>query len=405
MTIYLYLAAPFNYVVTDSRGREKKRGQLNDLAEAGSIKGRGQKIGVIPGQYVNCRSVALPTNNKKKIEAILPNALEETFVGDIDDLFFRLIGPTNQPTKQALVVDRGQIKSLVNALAAAKFRLDQMVPDFAFMPDHANADYGAIFDGSGYVYLRQGPFDRKKIRQPLIGLWLESTPPSKDQSIAQLLDQRIQTIACNEEGALRRLGLSSDANILPWSSGQSWPDWIEKNHRNLPQFNLLQGEYTPSHRARNYGGLKFSLLVCLVAALLKIASDGYHYLGLINENARLDQDIKTLFSDTFPDVKRIVNPKVQMRNKIAELQNTGQDQDDFLALLSLVAPVAAQQRLEFESIDFRQDELVFTCLFSNFSALNRFHQQLQTLAGLEIRLDSSGSLNGKTSGRFIAVKQ
>ncbi len=43
MSLFIYLESPFDYVVTDSNGKEKSRGQLSKLEDILKIKARGPR--------------------------------------------------------------------------------------------------------------------------------------------------------------------------------------------------------------------------------------------------------------------------------------------------------------------------------------------------------------------------
>ena len=403
MSLYIHLEPPFDYIVTDSRGAEKSRGQLDELKDVSKIKAKGQKIGVVPGQYVNTRTIGLPTNNRKKIAKVLPNALENEVIGEIHSLFFRLVGPANKKVKHALVVDKELLKVWLAATEEAGIRLDKLIPDFALMPSHESADYSLVFDETGYVYVHEGSFHKKKIRQEFLGLWSNSKTQKPDShAMGDALSDSSICIACNNEVSLRRYGFSGKVDVVSWPVKENWGDWIGRNHRSVAEFNLLEGEFTPSHKVEKYGGMKFALFICAIAVFVKIGGDSYDYIRLIKEEARLDNRIRTLFIETFPEVKRVVNPRVQMLNKIAEIKGKNRGDNELLAILSLLSPVMRLSNLEFESMDYRNNELVFVCLLANFSLLDNFHQRLIRVDKLDITLISSGSLNGKISGRFIA---
>ncbi|NKB62989.1 MAG: hypothetical protein GKR95_13010 [Gammaproteobacteria bacterium] len=402
MSIYIHLEPPFEYLVTDTNGREKSRGQLDKLEDVSGIKARGPKIGVVPGQCINIRTVELPTNNKKKIASVLPNTLEEEVIEDIDSLFFRLIGPLNQKVKHTMVVGKEQLKLWLAESERAGIRLDKIIPDFALMPCHEMADYSLLFDEVGYAYIHEEYFYKKKIRQVFLDLWANSANRNSGVQISSALSDRSSSIACNDKVLLGQLGFATDMDVVSWFVGKSWVDWVGREHRSIAEFNLLEGEFTPRHKVEKYGGMKFALLVCLLAIFIRIGSDGYDYIGLINRDNQLDNQIIQLFSETFPEVERIVNPRVQLLNKISQIKNGSHGGDELLVILSLLSPITHSSNIELESMDYRNNELAFVCLLDNFSSLDHFHQRLKHVDRLDIALSSSGSLNGKISSRFVA---
>lgn len=391
MTIYINVEPPFDFIRVDHNGKEKSRGTLGNLAAVTNIRDRGGLIGVIPGQLVNMRSAALPTSNRKKIAAALPMALEEDLVGDLDALHIVPLKPWAQKLKQALVVDKEQLDKWKSEIASIGKRWDALIPDYAFLPHHAKTDCSLIYDGKDYIVIHQGEQRRQKIRQTHFQLWVDQFP---DQSVK---------LACNDTDFFGQFNYQTPMALVNWRCSGDWRDGISKTWRGAGRFNLLIGQYTPEHKASQHGGLKLALILCLLAGGVKLASDGYDYYGLYQQNAKLDQDIATLLLETFPDIKRVVNPEVQMQNRMTALYAGSNQDNEFLTLLSLVAANPGTRSAHIEGLQFRDGQLIFTMVFDNFAQLERFHKQLQKIDGMQIELASSGSSGNKTSGRFIAM--
>ena len=95
---------------------------------------------------------------------------------------------------------------------------------------------------------------------------------------------------------------------------------------------------------RWHGGLKAIALLatCVIAAALaavwvglSMAQVSIEYWKLNRVNEKLDADIEQVFRRTFPEVKNVVNARVQMEQRIKELTSTGDSSKgtDFLKLL------------------------------------------------------------------------
>ena len=85
------------------------------------------------------------------------------------------------------------------------------------------------------------------------------------------------------------------------------------------------------------------------------------------------------FKQTFPEAAAIVDPALQMRRNLADLQRARgiAESSDFLPLLAQVAPLLRQGHIQ--SLQYSQDQLVFDVLLSDAAQLDDLRQQLRAL--------------------------
>ena len=92
-----------------------------------------------------------------------------------------------------------------------------------------------------------------------------------------------------------------------------------------------------------------------------------------------------------PDSKRIVNPRVQMEQKLNELRGGGGPQgSQFLGLLSdSVATITSQKDIEVQSIDFRNNRMDIGLTGANLQSVETLNKQLNSNAGLKTEIVSA----------------
>src|SRR3569833_1629796 len=119
-----------------------------------------------------------------------------------------------------------------------------------------------------------------------------------------------------------------------------------------------------------------ALLLVWVAAQFGIKY--YEYLRLDVENERLQQEISDLYLKTFPEAKRVVNPRAQMEQRLAVLRGGGgQGGGDFIEHISAFSqPVAATPGLEVRRDDKKEDEHNESHVIGDLQRLEQFKQQL-----------------------------
>jgi general secretion pathway protein L len=150
---------------------------------------------------------------------------------------------------------------------------------------------------------------------------------------------------------------------------------VEKEH-----INLLQGDYLRVDK------LTLQWKRWLPAAVLFAVFIGITLLTSIQEyrhyeqqNVALSKQIREVFKQAFPDVKRIVDPKVQMEQKLKSLRSG--DSGKFMQFASLFVPAASviksSPNTTLESISFRDGKLDLQLIIKELQALEKLKQTIE----------------------------
>ncbi|GAB3375887.1 type II secretion system protein L [Azotobacter armeniacus] len=102
--------------------------------------------------------------------------------------------------------------------------------------------------------------------------------------------------------------------------------------------NLLQGEYKLQDPTRELlRNWRIPAALGLMLLTLTFVSLGIENYRLSKQKSALDQEVVDLFREAFPDVRRVVDPRVQMEQKLNELRQHRQG-SRFLRLLEKAVP-------------------------------------------------------------------
>jgi len=188
--------------------------------------------------------------------------------------------------------------------------------------------------------------------------------------------------------------------IREWNIGDNFTDWLEHETQIIISGNLLQGAYKPRHHGQGYGRYKTAAVLLFAALVIHLIANGYEYFDLVSKNKQLDEDIKAVFLDTFPDTQRIVNPSLQMTQRAKQLKSGYVGAGEFQNLLSSVARALPATQGKIEEINFRDNELIITCVTNDFAGLDRLKKKFAEDPQVKVELLSSGSRDNRVSGRF-----
>lgn len=172
-----------------------------------------------------------------------------------------------------------------------------------------------------------------------------------------------------------------------------------------PPLDLLQGPYHTAHH--KFSGLlrSFRIGLFLLAGILTVA-----LAGSLVERHRLESalaaattEIRTLFTSSFPEIKRVVNPRFQMHQQLEMLRTTATFGDaGFLGLISKTGGVLKRTPgLVLESVSYKEGSLDLRIAVQKLQAVSQVKAAIERQSGLRatIRSASSGE-GGRVVGRL-----
>ncbi len=369
--------------------------QHGTLEEAIAAAGSHPVVVLAPTERLVLTTTELQIRNKAKLRKALPFALEEQLASDVEELHFALAPHGDE---QAVAVIEREL--LDHWLAA--FRQQQRTPR-AIIPDVLALPYQ---EGDWFV--------------------------ACDTRRALVRTGRFGGFACDRENLALLLGAALDssdeqpANIHLWPCGDDQPLAYEREtprllkHRCDGELLQLLAESVDTHNAINLLQGDYSVQTDLIktlkpwrwAAGLAALLLGLGYAGMLieqkqlaREQAELRQQAEQIYRQTFPGVRKVVNPRVQMEQRLKRLRGGGeQPRDRFLDLLASASQViAADDKAQLESIRYRKGRLDLKVNAPTLSRLDALKNAM-IAAGLEAELTNADAAGGKAVGN-LRVKQ
>jgi general secretion pathway protein L len=169
-----------------------------------------------------------------------------------------------------------------------------------------------------------------------------------------------------------------------------------------PGINLLQGPYGPSTGlSRRLRPWRAAAALLAAWILVQGIGTGLEYRRLQAQQEQLTQAIEQVFRQTFPEARRVVNPRVQMEQRLRELGSGGEEADpDFLEVLATTARlIETRGGIEVNAASYRIRRLDVELDADSLQNLDTLKQDLQS-EGLEAEIVSASSEGGRISGRL-----
>lgn len=363
------------------------------LQDAASARSYSEAIVFVPSAHLVLCRTEVPTRNRSRMLQALPYALEEQLAQDVDQLHFAAGAPADA-TVPAAVVARPTLETWLEHLHAAGIEPRALVPDVLALP--WQADTWTVLSEAHQALVRTGA-----------GSGWSAEP----DNVAYLLNA--QTRQGTVPTQIRILSAAdASAPIVQIDAVEPTHETLQepvlallaRQYRNNPSIDLLQGPYQRLGGADN-GRRRWRWVAALALLLVGVElTAGWieHYrLGQRLEQAQ--QRIETQFRAAFPDVRRIVDAKVQMQQRLERLRKTAAtDNPDgaFLDLLARAAPAfEPRAQMRINRLQYRNQSLEVDLNAPSFESLDRIKQALSA-RGLVAEVVSASAAEQGVSGRL-----
>lgn len=313
-------------------------------------------------------------SNPQRLRAVLTGLLEEHLLDDPEHLHFAMApnASADEPTWVA-VCNRTWLHTALNALQAVQRPVSRIVPEFT--PDvnipHLHTLY--VTEGISPAQINY-PTDQGVTVLPLSAAsvaLLNLSPHHElvaEPSVAGITERLFQRPVSLQTSAQRYLHAAQS----PWNLAQF--DLINTGHaRTLKRLNSAWSTFlhAPQWRAARWSGV-----LLLFIHVLGLNAWAWREQSVI-ESKRVA--IRSTLSDTFPEVKVIVDAPLQMARALAQLQQatgvaSGQDLEALLGHLSALLP--AGQSLN--AIEFTAGEARLKGLTLSSAEATALNAQMKT---------------------------
>jgi general secretion pathway protein L len=347
-------AAEFEYVVSNDGASVTSHGSAQPALLPLPARSGAEIVAVVPSDKLSWHRVELPKGTgggSPRVRAVLEGLLEEQLLDEPEQLHFAL--PPQARSGVPLWVatcDREWLRTAIAALETAQRPVSRIVPEFA--PEGAPALY-SIGDPERPLLVLAGA--EGVLMLPLAAQSLPLLPASLPESTR-----------CVAEPAVA--ALAEQVFQQPPELIQPAQRWLQAARTD---WDLAQFEFSSTGQARALKKLGSVWADLLAAPQWRAARWGALLLVAVNlvglnawawrERSALDQKrvaVREILTKTFPQVRVVVDPSVQMTKEVAALRQatggvSGRDLEAMLAAVS-AAPLPSHPPA---SVEYNNGEL------------------------------------------------
>lgn len=372
---------PVHWLVWSEESHQASaQGVLTDAGALASlsswVQGRPVRVSV-PGCDILFKTVSFPGNLTPQSMKALAFLLEDDLACEPESLHLVVLH-RHKETLQLAAVSQQQMTLWLNWLSAAQITPSSLSPDVLALPLSDATTWAAVQLGPQWL-LRQSAYQGVVLEPELLAVWLAGHPA--EAVIESYSPHLAMTTPCwqpqPECAALHLMAQYPADNAT----------------------NLLQGSFKPASVVRDQVmKWRIPVLLALVWLVLQGANVALSWYQLEQHKAALQQQMQTVYRQTFPAEKRVVNPYVQFKQHQTAL-TVPEMQSGFLPSLAQVSQtVAAQKGLTVRRLSFddKTQQLQLQLEGNSFDSLQQL--KAKSWSHMQAELSALSQQNGKVSG-------
>lgn len=365
---------PLLWARVAANGGRVEFGRVEAGAQARGLNGVDRVVLVAPGVEVAAREIALPARSDRQARAAAAFAIEDDLAEPVDAVEVALgRRRADSPRRAVAAASKARLAAWREAAETAGLALDHITPDYAALP--AGPGEAAVVDLGDIVLARAGDagFSVEAEHAPAL--------------IAAFLEGRALS-------TLRAWSDRPDALLGGWARGdcavEVEPGVDDTGYARLLLRGLSEGlgvDFAGRGRGWSAGALDLAVLrapaaLALAAALAYIASMVVETQALERRADAARAQAAEALQAAFPDIERVVNPRAQLR---ARLASGGASHGDlFLSLSALVSQALVDvEGVEVEAVRFDRSApaLEVSIVYRDYADVESFAAALEARGG------------------------
>ncbi len=395
----------------NSEGELTEKISTGSLTELSAAASGHIAIILLNSQCLHINQLQLPTQNLQKILKAVPYAIEEFIAGDIDDFHFVVAKNKHDSSTAVVGINKTTLKNIIQVFQDAGITVDKIIPD-ALCLAATNSDTDSQWVFLNYktnTYLQTAVLNGMLISHDLFPYVLKTklhnksiTPPKKillfceqedTSAFDQLNPENTSESIINENIELHSVVYNRHPLVV-----------FCGNYKQAIPLNLLQYKFKPRRKTSGYWQYwRLAASLSAIWLVLHLGLTSFQRAQLENENNIIHAKIERIYKQTFPKSKKIVNPRVQMEQKLKALKGvTGNGNNGLIYLLAESFGTLSNDRknITLQSLTFRNNRMDIGIDSNNLQAIETLNRNLNDNKNIKSEITSSSSEKDKVKGNL-----
>ncbi len=375
-------------------------GSLTELSE---IAADHPAIVLLNSQCLHINQLQLPTQNMQKLLKAVPYAIEEFIADDIDNFHFVVAKNKHDNATSVVGINRDTLKNIIRVFQDANINVEKIIPDALCLA--AESKQWVCLNYKNTSYLQTDITNGMVVSHELLPYVLSNK--LQDESLAR--PEKI-LLFCEQENttafdALKAENIFDDDIEINNIVYNAHPLVVFcGNYKQAIPLNLLQHEFKPKRKTSGYWQhWRLAASLAAIWLVLHLGLTGFQHAQLKQENIVTKARIEKIYKKAFPQSRKIINPRVQMEQKLKELKGSaGNSSKGLLFLLaeSFGTLTHDKQNITLQSLTFRNNRMDIGLEGSNLQAIENLNKNLNSNKKIKSEIVSSSSEKDKVKGNL-----
>ncbi len=372
------------------------------LAELSAIATDHPAIVLLNSQCLHINQLQLPTQNLQKLLKAVPYAIEEFIADDIDNFHFVVAKNKHDSSTSVVGINEATLTNIIRVFQDASINVEKIIPDALCLA--ADNRQWVCLNYENTSYLQTDITNGMLLSHDLLPYVLTNklqdesqTPPEK----ILLFSEQDNATAFD---ALKAEDISDDIEIVNIVYNTHPLVVFCGNYKQAISLNLLQYKFKPKRKTSGYWQhWRLAASLTAIWLVLHLGLTSFQHTQLKDSNIATRTKIEKIYKKSFPKSRKIVNPRVQMEQKLKELKGTAGNSSQgliFLLAESFGTLSHDKQNITLQSLTFRNNRMDIGLESSNLQAVENLNKNLNNNKNIKSEITSSSSEKDKVKGNL-----
>jgi len=373
------------------------------LTELGAIAADHPVIVLLNSQCLHINQLQLPTQNMQKLLKAVPYAIEEFIADDIDNFHFVIAKNKHDNATSVVGINKDTLKNIIRTFQEADINVEKIVPDALCLA--ADSTQWVCLNYQDIDYLQTDITNGMVLSHDLLPYVLSNK--LQDDNLTR--PEKILLFSEQENASafdtLKTDNIFSDDIEISSIVYNTHPLVVFcGNYKQALPLNLLQHEFKTRRKTSGYWQhWRLAASLTAIWLVLHLGLTGFQHAQLKQENLVTKAKIEKIYKKAFPQSRKIINPRVQMEQKLKELKGSaGNGNKGMLFLLaeSFGTLDLDKKNISLQSLTYRNNRMDIGLESSNLQAIETLNTKLNRNKNIKSEIVSSSSEKDKVKGNI-----
>lgn len=385
------------WLLVDTHGARLGTVLQGRLAEAAMLAHGKKVVALVPGTETLALNPVLPAlKGNTKLSQVVPYALEDQLAVDIDELHFAIGKRGKTQSTPVVVVSRNLMKTWVSTLTAAGAHPDVLITDTSLLP--ITADGITVLIDQGRVSVKHTDLSVNTLDVSPLSEALQLVIPATNQPVTLYITEAEYQAEKIAVETLHHRAPKLVVKLLP----EGVLPLLALQATQPAAINLLQGDYIQRKKTqRNFGNWKIASSIFFGLISLHILSKELELWQLGKQEAELDKQIQTIYSQTLslPGTVKTDQVRPAFETRWLQLQELRKP-NHLMKTLDVLSKVSnAKDALKIKELNFNHDDIEVRILAPNAQSLDFIQRQSKT-QGINVEIQEANPIDEKIEGHI-----